>query len=58
MSDASVLYKSCVAHLARWTTLCAECKCFALLPLAQTPNYTTAYALFTQIMHHKAMEIS
>jgi len=24
MSDVSVLYKSCVAHLAKWTTLFAE----------------------------------
>jgi len=28
MSDVSVLYKSCVAHLAKWTTLFAEFKCF------------------------------
>ena len=26
MSDVSVLYKSCVSHLARWTTLFAEYK--------------------------------
>jgi len=28
MSDAFVLYKSCVSHLAKWTTLFAEFKCF------------------------------
>jgi len=28
MSDVSVLYKSCVAHLAKWATLFAEFKCF------------------------------
>jgi len=28
MSDVSVLYKSCVAHLTKWTTLFAEFKCF------------------------------
>jgi len=30
MSDLSVLYKSCVAHLAKWTTLFAKFKCFDL----------------------------
>jgi len=28
MSDVSVLYKSCVSHLAKWTTSFAELKCF------------------------------
>jgi len=28
MSDVSVLYKSCVSHLAKSTTLFAEFKCF------------------------------
>jgi len=28
MSDGYVLYKSYVAHLAKWTTLFAEFKCF------------------------------
>jgi len=28
MSDVSVLYKSCISHLAKWTTLFAEFKCF------------------------------
>jgi len=28
MSDVSVLYKPCVSHLAKWTTLFAEFKCF------------------------------
>jgi len=28
MSDVSALHKSCVAHLAKWTTLFAEFKCF------------------------------
>jgi len=28
MSEVSVLYKSCVSHLAKWTTLFAEFKCF------------------------------
>jgi len=28
MSDVSVLCKSCVSHLAKWTTLFAEFKCF------------------------------
>jgi len=28
MSDVSVLYKSCVSHLAKWATLFAEFKCF------------------------------
>jgi len=28
MSDVSVLYKYCVAQLAKWTTLFAEFKCF------------------------------
>jgi len=28
MSDGSVIYKSCAAHLAKWTTLFAEFKCF------------------------------
>jgi len=27
MSDVSVLYKSCVAHLAKWTTLFAGFEC-------------------------------
>jgi len=30
MSDVSVLYKSCVSHLAKWTTSFAEFKCFWL----------------------------
>jgi len=28
MSDVSVLYKSCISHLAKWITLFAEFKCF------------------------------
>jgi len=28
MSDVSVLYKSCVSHLAEWITSFAESKCF------------------------------
>jgi len=28
MSDVSELYKSCAAHLAKWTSLFAEFKCF------------------------------
>jgi len=28
MSDVSVLCKSCVVHLTKWTTLFAEFKCF------------------------------
>ena len=28
MLDVSVLYKSCVSHLAKWITLFAEFKCF------------------------------
>ena len=28
MSDVYVLYKSCVAQRAKWTTLFAEFKCF------------------------------
>jgi len=27
-SDVSVFYKSCVAHLAKWTTLFVEFNCF------------------------------
>ena len=32
MSDVSVLYQSCVSHLAKWTTLFAEFKCFHKIP--------------------------
>jgi len=28
MSDVSVLYKSCISYLVKWTTLFAEFKCF------------------------------
>jgi len=28
MTDVSVLYKPCVVHLAKWTMLFAEFKCF------------------------------
>jgi len=28
MSEVSVLYKFCTSHLAKWTTLFAEFKCF------------------------------
>jgi len=28
MSDVSVLYKSYISHLAKWTTLFVEFKCF------------------------------
>jgi len=32
MSDISVLYKSCVSHLAKWTNFFAEFKCFDYIP--------------------------
>jgi len=32
MPDVFVLYKSCVSHLAKWTTVFAGLKCFDYIP--------------------------
>ena len=39
MSDVSVLCKSYVVHLAEWTTLCAEFKCFDEIPPFAVTNW-------------------